>query len=132
MRLRSIDNYLSQEEMDLINAFLQDSIYRFENYDGRIRMAPKRLKTDDLQKLYIAKYGRWEKAVRTQIQDSSSTYLNLLRESVLTPCPIERFLKVLMKIIEQAIPPGKHRNMLQKLEVELDKCEFSCPCPAEQ
>ena len=131
MRPRSMDKDLSKEEKHLITTFLQKSIYRFENYDGRIRIAPKRFKNEELQKLYIAKYGRWKKAVTNFTQDSSSTYLELFRESVLTPCPIERFLKAVMQISNQAIPPSKHRNLLQKLETDLVNCKFSCPCPAE-
>jgi hypothetical protein len=132
MRSRPIDNYLSQEERNLITAFLIRSIERFETYNGRIRMTPQRFKTNELQELYIKKYNQWEKAVKTRVPNSSSTYLNMLRESDRSnPCPIETFLKSFMQIIQQAIPPGKHSNMLQKLEVDLMECGFFCPCPAE-
>lgn len=132
MRSRSIDNYLSREELELITAFLDHSMKRFDTYDGRVRMAPQRFKTDELQKLYIEKLGEWEKAVENPIPDSSSTHLDLLRMSEDSiQCPIERFLKALMQIIQQAIPPSKHKDMLQKLETGLVKCEYSCPCPAE-
>lgn len=129
---RSIDNYLSREELELISAFLEHTMKRFDAYDGRVRMAPQRFKTDELQKLYIEKLGEWKKVVETRIPDSSSTYLDLLRMSEDSiQCPIERFLKALMQIIQQAIPPSKHKDMLQKLETGLVKCEYSCPCPAE-
>jgi hypothetical protein len=132
MRSRSIDNYLSQEEGNLITAFVIHSIERFENYNGRIRMTPQRFKTNELQELYIKKYNQWENAVKTRVPNSSSTYLNRLRESDKSnPCPIEKFLKSFMQIIQQAIPPSKQSYMLQKLEVDLMECGFFCPCPAE-
>jgi hypothetical protein len=105
---------------------------RFEKYDGRIRMTPQRYNTDELQELYISKYNLWDMAVKTQMPKTSSTYINFLRKSG-TPihCPIEQFLKILKQIIEQAIPPSKLNDVLQKLETELIECEFSCPCPSE-
>lgn len=132
MRSRSIDNFLAQQENMLITYFIQNSIDRFEKYDGRIRMVPKRFNTDELQILYIAKYNLWDKAVKTQMPDTSSSYLDYLRKSDNPyPCPIEQFLKTFVQIIEQAIHPSKLQNMLQKLENELTKCEFPCPCPSE-
>ena len=132
MRSRSIEYYLSQEERDLISTFIERSIERFEAYDGRIRMTPRRFNTDELQRLYIRKYNEWEEAVKTQSLDSSGSYLDVLRESGrVYPCPIENFLKMLMQVIEQAIPPDRYSNMLQKLEADLSSCDFSCPCPAE-
>jgi hypothetical protein len=132
MHSRSINNYLSKEEIELLTTFISLSMKRFENYNGRIRMTPKRFNTDELQELYIEKYNEWEKAVKTQTPDSSRTHLILLRESdVANPCAIEKFLKALMQLIHQSIPPSKHRNILQKLEVDLMECNFSCPCPAE-
>ena len=132
MRSRSIDNFLSQQENEYITSFIQNSIERFEKYDGLIRMTPKRFNTDELQKIYIAKYNLWDKAVKTQIPNTSSTYLDYLRKSDNPyPCPIEQFLKTFMQIIEQAIPPNKLQNMLSELETELTKCEFTCPCPSE-
>ena len=128
----SLDNFLSQQENELITDFIQYNIERFEKYDGRIRMTSKRFNTDELQKIYIAKYNLWDKAVKTQMLDTSSTYLDHLRKSgIPDPCPIERFLKTFMQIIEQAIPPSKLQDMLSKLETELSRCEFSCPCPSE-
>jgi hypothetical protein len=132
MRSRSIEYYLSQEERDLISTFIERSIERFEAYDGRIRMTPRRFNTDELQRLYIRKYNEWEEAVKTQPLDSSGSYLDVLRESGrVYPCPIENFLKMLMQVIEQAIPPDRYSNMLRKLEADLSSCDFSCPCPAE-
>lgn len=132
MRSRSIEYYLSQEERDLISTFIERSIERFEAYDGRIRMTPRRFNTDELQRLYIRKYNEWEEAVKTQTLDSSGSYLDVLRESGrVYPCPIENFLKMLMQVIEQAIPPDRYSNMLRKLEADLLSCDFSCPCPAE-
>lgn len=132
MRSRSIEYYLSQEERDLISTFIERSIERFEAYDGRIRVTPRRFNTDELQRLYIRKHNEWEEAVKTQPLDSSGSYLDVLRESGrVYPCPIENFLKMLMQVIEQAIPPDRYSNMLQKLEADLVSCDFSCPCPAE-
>ena len=132
MRSRSIDNYLYPEEIELISTFIQRSMSRFEKYDGRIRMAPQRYNTDTLQKLYMKKYNLWEKAVQTQMPDAPSTYHSLLKKSDNpNPCPIEHFLKRFMQIIEQSIPPSKLNEVLRKLEAELIKCEFPCPCPAE-
>ena len=132
MRSRSIEYYLSREERDLISTFIERSIERFEAYDGRIRVTPRRFNTDELQRLYIRKYNEWLDAVKTQTLDSSGSYLSVLRESGrVYPCPIENFLKMLMQVIEQAIPPDRYSNMLQKLEADLLSCDFSCPCPAE-
>lgn len=131
MRSRSIDNYISPQEIEQITEFIQQSTDRFEKYDGRIRMAQQRFNTDQLQKLYIAKYSRWEKAVKNKNPDTSSTYLDMIRSDNPSPCPIDQFLKTLMQIIEQAIPPNQLNNILQKLETDLTKCEFPCPCPSE-
>ena len=132
MRSRSIDKYLSPRDIELITNFIHISIERFEKYDGRIRMAPKRFNTKELQKLYIEKYNLWDKAVKTQMPDSSSTYLEFIRENDDPyPCPIEQFLKAFMQIIEQAIPPNHLQKILQKLENELNQCTFPCPCPSE-
>ena len=132
MSSRSIDNYLSQEERDLINGFLIRSIERFETYNGRIRMTSRRFKTNELQELYIKKNNQWENALKTRVPDSSSTYLNLLRASDRSnTCAIENFLKSLMQIIQQSIPPSRFRNILHKLELDLISCRFSCPCPSE-
>ena len=129
---RNIANYLSSDEVKLISEFLRRSMSRFEKYDGRIRMAPQRYDTEELQKLYIRKYYLWEKAVKTQVPNSSSSYLSLLKNSgEPNPCPIERFLKTLMQIIEQSIPPNKLNEVLRRLEAEVVKCHFTCPCPAE-
>ena len=132
MHSRYIDNYLSQEERELISMFIQRSMSRFEKYNGLIRMAPQRYNTDALQKLYITKYNLWEKAVKTQMSEAASTYLDIIRVSTNpNSCPIERFLKTFMQIIEQSIPPDKLSDMIGKLESEVVKCEFPCPCPAE-
>lgn len=132
MRSRSIDNYLSHEERELITAFLQLSLNRFEKYDGLIRIAPQRFNSDELQKLYIDKLRRWEKSVKTEIPDSSSTYYDVIRESEdMNSCPIEDFLKAFMQVIQQAIPPSKHSEILLRLENDLVGCNFLCPCPAE-
>ena len=130
MRQRSIEYFLSPQDVELINGFIQNSLERFEKYDGRARLAPKRFNTDELQKLYIAKYGEWDKAVKTQTPDGLSCYLDLLRDGG-APCPIEQFLKELMQAIEQAIHPNRLQFMLHRLESGLDGCEFSCPCPSE-
>jgi len=105
---------------------------RFEKHNGRARMAPKRFNTDELQKLYIAKYGEWDKAVKTQMPNAPSTYLDYIRKSD-DPfsCPIEQFMKAFMQVIEQAIPPNRLQYMLRKLESGLEKCEYTCPCPSE-
>ena len=63
MRSRSIEYFLSQEERELISMFIERSIERFEAYDGRIRVTPRRFNTDELQRLYIGKYNEWEEAV---------------------------------------------------------------------
>ncbi len=132
MRSRAIDNYLSPQERELITVMIKNSMARFQAYDGRLRMAPRRFNTDDLQKLYIEKYGEWSKTVKTKVPDGSSTYLDLIRSSDnLSACPIEQFLKALMQLIEQAIPPSKLNNMLQKLETDLTQCEYPCLCPSE-
>jgi hypothetical protein len=131
LRSRSIDNYLSAEEKEQITFFIQKSIERFEKYDGRIRMTPKRYNSDELQKIYIEKYNLWEKAVNNKVPDTSSTYIDLFRQNDSNPCPVEQFLKALMQIIQQAIPPRKYENILDKLETNLVKCKFTCPCPAE-
>ena len=132
MRSRSIDNFLSPHDIELITKFIQQSMNRFEKYDGIIRMMPQRYNTDELQKLYIKKYGEWGKAVKTQMPDNSSTYLDVIRKSGNPfPCPIEQFLKAFMQVIEQAIPPTRLQKLLQKLETELTSCEFPCPCPSE-
>jgi len=130
MSSRSIDNFLSQQENELITKFIQRSIDRFEKYNGIVRMTPKRFNTDELQKLYIAKYNLWDNAVKTQIPETSSTYLDNIKKSD-NPCPIDQFLKKFMQIIEQAIHPSRFQNILTKLETELIRCEFSCPCPTE-
>ena len=121
MRNRAIDNYLSREEIELISAFLQLSMNRFEKYDGLTRLVPSRYNADELQKLYISKYNLWEKAINTARKQSGNLF----------PCPIEQFLKTFKQVIEQGIPPSKLNDMLQKLETELIECEFSCPCPSE-
>ena len=132
MRSRSIECFLSQEERELISTFIERSIERFEAYDGRIGVTPRRLKTDELQRIYIRKHNEWEDAVKTKAPGSLGNYLDVLRESGrVYPCPIENFLRMLMQVIEQAIPPGRYSNMLQKLETDLLSCDFSCPCPAE-
>ena len=132
MRSRSIEWFLSQEERELISTFIERSIERFEAYDGRIGVTPRRLKTDELQRIYIRKHNEWEDAVKTKAPGSPGNYLDVLRKSGrVYPCPIENFLKMLMQVIEQAIPPGRYSSMLQKLEADLLSCDFSCPCPAE-
>jgi len=128
MRQRSIEYFLSPEDVELINGFIENSLERFEKYDGRARLAPKRFNTDELQKL--TKYGEWDKAVKAEVPDGSSCYLDHIRESG-GSCPIEQFLKELMQVIEQAIHPNRLQNMLHRLESGLDGCEFSCPCPSE-
>jgi hypothetical protein len=129
MRSRSIEYFLSPQDIELVTDFVRQSLERFEKYDGRARMAPKRFNTDELQRLYIVKYGEWDRAVKTRMPDASSTYLDFIRES--GSCPIERFLKAFMQVIEQSIHPNRLQNMLQRLESELAGCEFSCPCPGE-
>ena len=132
MRSRSIDNYLSTQDIALITKFIHHSIERFEKYNGRIRMAPNRFNTDELQKLYIVKYNEWDKATRAHMPDSSATYLEFIRKSSGPyPCPIEQFLKTFMQIIEQSIPPNRLQNMMQKMENELTQCIFLCPYPSE-
>lgn len=132
MRSRSIDNFLSQQEIELITKFIQHSMDRFEKYDGIIRMNLQRYNTDELQKLYIFKHTEWDKALKTQMPQSSSTYIEFLRESDDPyPCPIEQFFKAFMQVIEQAIPPKRFQNILNKLENELIQCIFPCPCPSD-
>ena len=132
MRSRFIANYLSSDEVELISDFLKLSRSRFEKYDGRVRMAPQRYNTNELQRLYIMKYNLWDKAVKTQVPESSSRYLDVLRGSDESdPCPIERFLKTFMQIIEQSIPPDKLNDVLRRLESDVVKCEYNCPCPAD-
>ena len=60
MRSRFIANYLSSDEVELISDFLKLSRSRFEKYDGRVRMAPQRYNTNELQRLYIMKYNLWD------------------------------------------------------------------------
>jgi hypothetical protein len=132
MRSRSIDNYLSPHDIELISNFIQQSVERFEKYDGRIRTSPQRFNTAELQKLYIEKYNLWDKAVKNPLPNSSSTYLDQIRNSDdKSACPIEQFLKTLMQVIEQAINPIRYQGFLQKLEKELITCEHLCPCPSE-
>ena len=71
MRSRSIEYFLSQREIEVLNSFIRVSVERSEKYDGRIRMAPRRLNTDELQKLYILKLNEWKSAVKAQVPDSS-------------------------------------------------------------
>lgn len=130
MRNRSIDNFLSTHDVELISNFIEHSMDRFEKYDGRIRMAPKRFNTDELQKLYIVKYNEWKDAVKTQVPSSSSTCLEIINRSY-DFCPIEQFLKTFMQLIEQSIPPNRLQNIHLKLEKGLPQCDFPCPCPAE-
>ena len=130
MRSRSIEYFLSQRDVEVLNSFIRSSVERSEKYDGRIRMAPRRLNTDDLQKLYIAKYGEWDKAVKAEVPDGASCYLDLIREGD-APCPIEGFLKALMQVIEQAIPASRFQGVVEKLETGLVECEFLCSCPSE-
>jgi hypothetical protein len=132
MRSRSIENFLSPHDIESITEFIQQSMERFEKYNGIIRIMPQRYNTDELQKLYIKKYGEWDKAVKTQMPGSSSTYLDVIRKSdSLYPCPIEQFFKTFIQVIEQAIPPTRLQKLLQKMETELPSCEFPCPCPSE-
>ena len=129
MRSRSIEYFLSQRDVEVLNSFIRSSVERSEKYDGRIRMAPRRLNTDELQKLYILKYNEWESAVKAQVPDSSYCYLDLIRQGV--SCPIEVFLKALMQVIEQAIPAGRFQGIVEKLETGLIECEYTCMCPSE-
>ena len=93
---------------------------------------PKRLNTDALQELYIKKHSNWENAVKTQVANTSSTYLSMLRNSDrVNPCAIENFLKSLMHLIQQGKIPSEQVNMLQVFEKDLSECGYSCPCPAE-
>lgn len=132
MRSRLIANYLSSDEVGLISDFLERSMGRFEKYNGLVRMAPQRFNTDELQRLYVRKYNLWDTAVKTQVPESSSRYLDIIRgNDEAAPCPIERFLKTFMQIIEQSIPPNKLEDLLARLESDVAKCEYQCPCPAE-
>lgn len=134
MKDRAINNFLSNEEKDIITSFLEKSVKRFQTYSMKTRTTPQRLNTKKLQEIYIKKHALWDKAVQTRIVDPSSisTYLNTLRSNPISnPCAIENFLKSLMHIIQQETPPTNQLNMLQTLEEELVECSFSCPCPAE-
>ena len=130
MRSRSIEYFLSQRDVEVLNSFIHSSVERSEKYDGRIRMAPRRLNTDELQKLYILKLNEWDSAVKAQVPGSSYCYLDLIRQGGV-PCPIEGFLKALMQVIEQAIPASRFQGVVEKLETGLVECEFLCSCPSE-
>ena len=131
MKSKTITNYLSPQEIDLIDNFIEKSTKRFQSINRRIRTTPQRLNTYALQKIYIQKHGTWDIAVKKYTPNNSSTYINMIRKSKgLNPCAIDNFLKSLMLIIQQATPPIKQINMLQKLENDLSECEYSCQCPS--
>lgn len=132
MKSRILGNYLSQDEITLINIFIENSMKRFQTHDSRLRTTPKRLNTYELEELYIKKHHIWETAVKTKTPDNSSTYLSVLRKNEkIGRCPIEYFLKSLMRLIQQGSLPTKELDMIQILEKELQECAFLCPCPAE-
>ena len=88
---------------------------QFEKNNWRDRISPNRFNIDELQRLYIINMVI---GIKQYVLRHQAPHLPILRlsEKVMTlTCPFEQFLKALMQVIKQAIPPNKLQNTLQKL-----------------
>ena len=129
---RSIDNFLTAEEIQLISDFIswkerEASIYVL----GKIPEAATEQNERYIKKikdLRQTKYNQWKARVDNISYDPTQTWHTKIRNGEIE-CPINDFLISFKKVIESDTPLYEEHNLLQKLEQAL--CGFGCPCPAD-
>lgn len=127
---RSIDNFLSKDEQDMISVFIEKCKQRIFTYNELTGGTPDLLKTEDLRDLKREKYSKWDIALSAMMPYTGNTYRRYIDKQSLNYCAINTFFITFEKILKQEPPFSDYDNILQDLKVGLEQCGASCPCPA--
>jgi hypothetical protein len=77
---RSIDNFLSKEEQDIISCFITDNMRRWETLDSLTKGRPPPLDTSDLKNLRDKKYSEWGRSLSPFLPGTTKTYRKAIDE----------------------------------------------------
>jgi hypothetical protein len=127
---RSIDNFLSKKEQDMISCFIDDNTRRWETFDRCTKDRPPPLDTTDLKKLRDKKYSKWDLVLSARMPGTPKTYRKFVDEQPLGFCAIKMFLLSFEDLFNEEKDPCDYKNILQDLKVGLEQCGGSCPFPA--
>ena len=130
--VRSVNNFLTAEERqqisDFINCKKKESSTHVREDNRIIDKEQKKRRTKKIEELRQKKYKQWKARVDNISSDKTQTWHTKI-ENGEVECPINEFLILFKKIIENPLLLGEERELLKKLEHAL--CGYDCPCPTD-
>ena len=126
---RSIDNFLTKEEQNMIIRFIEKKEKRPITYNEETHGLPPEVDTKPLESLRKKKYHEWSSCLRgAMIPNQEISYMQMIEKNDI-PCAIKGFLTSLKKMQSEETPIFEFKNVLQDLDRNLKLCGASCPYP---
>jgi len=128
---RSIDNFLTQEEQNVIIRFIMISEKRPKTYNEKTHGMPTELDTKPIELIWEKKNDEWNSFLDKLTEDHRTTYRNLWK-GISTKCAVEEFLATLKNIIDGKTQAYQHLNILDEFKKQINYCNeanlpYSCP-----
>jgi len=126
---RSIDNFLTKEEQNMINNFIVDSKKRLRTINGRTGETPPPLDAEPLKQLHEKKYHEWNSHLKSVlIPNQGISYRQFIKNNEIF-CAVEKFLTTLNDMIGVEILTYDHKNILQDTRVNFENATEITTCP---
>lgn len=123
MNEKSIKHLITEQELETLKTFLDKSIRESNTWVGK-GMSKKKLPTEKIEEIQSKIQQKWNKAMDAQIDKTGSTYRKYEND-----CPINKLIKTTRTIIKQEENPNK--DIIKEIEMQINDCGYSCPCPAK-
>ena len=128
---RSVDNFLTKEEQNMIIRFIESSKKRPQTHNHKTQGLPPELDTKPLKLLWEMKNDEWSSFLHTLTEDQRTNFENLWKEGR-SKCAIEEFLATLKNIIDGKTQAYHHLNILDDFKTRINDCNkanlpYSCP-----
>lgn len=132
--VRSIENFLSEEERNLIMRYVKEIAQRHTVYDERKKGMPDLPDNKPLKRLIKDKRVEWKSALMAGWAGSTRTYYKAIMDGD-WDCPIKSFLDTSDELLLAENDVSFYQEeVLKKLAEGLQICKdgkMKCPCPAD-
>ena len=126
---RSIDNFLTKEEQNMILRFIETKEKRRFIYNEKTGGLPPALDMRLIEILWKKKNDEWNSCLKGALVPNTGISYRQSIEKNNIDCAIKNFLITFKSMLDEELPVFEYKSILEDLDTGVSICGASCPCP---